>query len=313
MGEVPKESGIYAIRRKENGKAYVGSARSLASRWRGHQRLLEAKRHTSIKLQRAWNKYGPKAFEFVVLELCPLVELISAEQRWLDKFNSSKVGYNISPTAGSIFGTTRGIASKARSAIALTRLYSDPDVRRRQSEAIRAAWQRPEYRQAHMEAIRLRILKYPEQLRAARKKRRDYTKFGAYARKFVKSSRKKNQYRTWTVAEDQYLREYWESAGMNTCAQTLGRSTASVSVRANKLGLTSKGTPGFSERMRLASLARESKGDNAWRDKSVLRRLYVDEKLTLKEIGQRLGCSGGSVGKWVEAFEITRPESEKVL
>src|SRR4051794_5001336 len=63
-------SGIYAIRCKPTGKVYVGSAARITKRWNDHRQSLASGKHHSVLLQRAWEKYGPDAFEFTVLAYC---------------------------------------------------------------------------------------------------------------------------------------------------------------------------------------------------------------------------------------------------
>lgn len=41
-----------------------------------------------------------------------------------------------------------------------------------------------------------------------------------------------------------------------------------------------------------------------WRDESRLRDLYVDERLSTSEIGERLDCSRKTVEKWIKEFEL---------
>lgn len=102
-----RKSVIYCIRNIVTGKRYVGSAvRGLADRKYQHRRQLLAGKHHSILLQRAWDKYGPSAFEWIVLEVGERDTLIQLEQHWLDKLDACnpRAGYNISPTAGSNAG-----------------------------------------------------------------------------------------------------------------------------------------------------------------------------------------------------------------
>lgn len=96
--------GVYKIRNLNNGKLYIGSAAkySFKTRWAKHQRDLKRKDHHSIKLQRAWNKYGANAFVFEVLLYCDPKHCLMYEQIALDHF---KPEYNISPTAGSCLGS----------------------------------------------------------------------------------------------------------------------------------------------------------------------------------------------------------------
>lgn len=43
-----------------------------------------------------------------------------------------------------------------------------------------------------------------------------------------------------------------------------------------------------------------------WRDKEVLHRLYIEEGLTLKEMGERFGCTASTVYRWMERLNIDR-------
>lgn len=92
-------AGVYSIANTANGRAYVGSAQDVVTRFAGHRRDLRLGRHHSVKLQRAWNKYGASAFEFKVLLLCAPGALLLFEQRAIDAFDSVKSGYNVLPQA----------------------------------------------------------------------------------------------------------------------------------------------------------------------------------------------------------------------
>lgn len=102
-------SGIYEIKNLHNGKIYIGSAVNLRSRFNLHKTNLKAGKHHSIKLQRAWDKYGEGGFIFTVLaEINDKTLLIQEEQKWLDlKQPFGVFGYNTAKTAGSILGTKR--------------------------------------------------------------------------------------------------------------------------------------------------------------------------------------------------------------
>ena len=118
---MPKQSGIYKIENTINGKCYVGSAVNIKSRWAQHKRHLSRSQHHSIKLQRAWDKYGSSVFDFSILELCkPEKELLlKTEQYWIDSLDSANNGYNISPTAGSCQGMTLNEDTKEKIASSL--------------------------------------------------------------------------------------------------------------------------------------------------------------------------------------------------
>jgi group I intron endonuclease len=107
--------GIYAIRHKVKGKQYIGSAVNFYNRFKEHRSKLRRGIHHSKKLQNAWVKYGPDAFEFVVLEVVQdRNDLIAREQYWLDLHDIAKTGYNASPTAGSILGAKASAETRAK-------------------------------------------------------------------------------------------------------------------------------------------------------------------------------------------------------
>jgi len=97
-----KISGIYVIQNNINGKCYIGSAKDIKDRWRIHLNLLRRNEHHSILLQRSFNKYGEKAFNFEIISFInDLSKLIETEQIWLNFF---KPELNIAKIAGSRLG-----------------------------------------------------------------------------------------------------------------------------------------------------------------------------------------------------------------
>lgn len=60
----------------------------------------------------------------------------------------------------------------------------------------------------------------------------------------------------------------------------------------------------------------QSSGSEPYKDKELLRRLYIDEELTQKEISDRFGCSPSTVSKYLREFEIptrlSEPERRKL-
>src|SRR3990167_10276418 len=101
---VQMPGGIYQIRNTVNGKRYVGSAENLVRRESAHWTNLRRGAHHSAHLQRAWNKYGEKNFEFLVVGRCAPERLVDLEQEVIDHL---KPEYNINPTAGSSLGIRR--------------------------------------------------------------------------------------------------------------------------------------------------------------------------------------------------------------
>lgn len=96
---------IYKITNLETNKIYIGSAISFKKRCTRHLRDLKNKKHHSIFLQRAWDKYGEHNFIFQIIEEVKSKELLlEREQYYIDNL---KPAYNISPTAGSSLGIKR--------------------------------------------------------------------------------------------------------------------------------------------------------------------------------------------------------------
>jgi group I intron endonuclease len=86
--------GIYEIRCLISGKSYVGSSKSIRSRWSQHRNALRRGNHTSPRLQQAWNKHGERQFVFKILEECAPDVLFEREQFWID---SKRRDYNSMP------------------------------------------------------------------------------------------------------------------------------------------------------------------------------------------------------------------------
>lgn len=131
-----KRSGVYGIYNTINGKIYVGSAIKLHRRYVDHVYFLNLGKHHSVLLQRAWIKYGENAFEARVLEYVDdKNNLVEREQYWIDLTNSCNpsLGYNISPTAGSVLGTKHSEAAKLRRSQLLTGIVRSPETRAKMS------------------------------------------------------------------------------------------------------------------------------------------------------------------------------------
>ncbi len=59
---------IYRIINNINNKSYVGSTSAGKSRWNSHKYYLKNNKHPNQHFQNSWNKYGEKAFTFLILE-----------------------------------------------------------------------------------------------------------------------------------------------------------------------------------------------------------------------------------------------------
>lgn len=87
--------GVYLIKNTLTDTAYVGSSVNIKTRWTVHKSSLRGGYHANVHLQRAWNKYGEQAFQFVVLELCSVETLREIEQKWLDFHRKESKVYNM--------------------------------------------------------------------------------------------------------------------------------------------------------------------------------------------------------------------------
>lgn len=98
-------SGIYKIVNTITGKCYVGSAKDFEKRWTRHFNDLKSGTHSSIKLQRSYNKYGESVFIPQIIEELEYTKsaIIAREDYWISKLDSKVNGYNI---ADASFGDT---------------------------------------------------------------------------------------------------------------------------------------------------------------------------------------------------------------
>jgi len=146
MNEANTEApGIYIILNTENGKHYVGSSKCLRKRSKEHVYKLNSGKHSSRKLQHAWNKYGPDAFRFDVVEEVAESELLVREQHWMD---ATLPFYNIARRAESRAGikcseetkqkireAKANISQETRDKIAEANRRRGPEARERMREA----------------------------------------------------------------------------------------------------------------------------------------------------------------------------------
>lgn len=92
-------SGIYQIQSKiKPERIYVGSSVNIHKRWNRHLLDLKNNIHSSIKLQRHYNKYGKCDLIFSIKIGCDKDDLITTEQFFIDLinpyFNNCKVAGN---------------------------------------------------------------------------------------------------------------------------------------------------------------------------------------------------------------------------
>jgi group I intron endonuclease len=126
---IPNAAGIYRIVHVATGRMYIGSAMNLHIRRKNHFNTLRNNKHKNPKLQRAFNKYGPDAFRFEVLEYVLVPELLTArEEYWFSKLRPfDSRGFNISPIAGSNLGVKYTPEAVEKSRVARTGKKSTPE------------------------------------------------------------------------------------------------------------------------------------------------------------------------------------------
>lgn len=125
---INRNSGIYKILNKINGKFYIGSATDFYERWHSHKHYLNNSNHHNSHLQRAWDKYWSTSFEFIILEECEKEKLEEREQHWINTTNccNKEIGYNINFIANNASGVKRSPETKAKmSAWQIGRVLTD--------------------------------------------------------------------------------------------------------------------------------------------------------------------------------------------
>lgn len=87
---------VYKITNKVNEKKYIGITSDIKRRFYQHVWMLRNNRHHSIKLQRAYNKYGEDSFSFDIIEEvdCDADQIAKREILYIALFDSCDNGYN---------------------------------------------------------------------------------------------------------------------------------------------------------------------------------------------------------------------------
>mgnify|MGYP003472962369 CR=1 FL=1 len=105
---------IYKIENIVNSKCYIGSSNNYSRRKKRHFENLKQNVHHSIKLQRAYNKYGSANFRIYELESFNFIskeKTLEREQYYIDII---KPEYNICMVAGSQLGLKRSDVFKKK-------------------------------------------------------------------------------------------------------------------------------------------------------------------------------------------------------
>lgn len=114
--------GVYKIVSKTNGKTYIGSSININVRKRNHFNNLRSRRHTNSKLQNHYNKYGVDDLIFEIIETTnDPNEVLKIEQKYIDKLDTFKTGFNMSPNAGNSLGRKHSEETKMK----ISKIQSD--------------------------------------------------------------------------------------------------------------------------------------------------------------------------------------------
>lgn len=140
-----EKCGIYAIENTINGKVYIGQAQDIYVRWHNHCAALR-KGTATVKLMRAWSKYGAENFRFLILEECPRSMLDAREQAWIDTLDAVASGYNINPTAGSCRGIKQTPERVAKTSKRAMKQWEDPEIAGRMVASVTKTRQTSQYR-----------------------------------------------------------------------------------------------------------------------------------------------------------------------
>src|SRR5688500_2771396 len=98
------------------GKVSVASSMDLNRRIGRQRRKHNLRRHLNAHRQAAWNKYGPDAFVFEIIETVGPECLLNAEQRHIDSHKAAdrNCGFNIRMKAESNVGLPVSKETRAR-------------------------------------------------------------------------------------------------------------------------------------------------------------------------------------------------------
>jgi group I intron endonuclease len=91
------DCGIYKIENLINNKIYIGSSININDRKYKHFWMLRKNIHDNNHLQNSYNKFGEENFNFGVLELCDINDLVTLENKYIELYKADDLefGYNL--------------------------------------------------------------------------------------------------------------------------------------------------------------------------------------------------------------------------
>ena len=118
---------VYMIKNTVNGKVYIGSSVNGYRRYNSHISHLRNGVHSSIRLQRSFNKYGAEAFVFIVLKYTDKNQHRKEEARVLKMLDATNPenGYNNSDL------TERGVIKHTESSLEKMRIAQKISAKKR--------------------------------------------------------------------------------------------------------------------------------------------------------------------------------------
>ncbi len=156
-------SGVYKIINKQNGRIYIGSAKSFKKRFHQHHQSLKSNKHSNKFLQHDFNKCGPDAFIFEVLEVVDGDQRFITEQTHLDQYYDKQDDcYNFKKETVQkerSVGSHTPEETKKKMSDSMKKIWAEDEEYRTfqsvyQSKKTKELWEDPEYRAKHVEKIR---------------------------------------------------------------------------------------------------------------------------------------------------------------
>lgn len=149
-----KQSCVYLIRNRVNGKVYVGKTNNAQHRWSQHVSA-SRKSHHHMPVVRALKKYGPRNFTFEVLENFDSENAaLRAEVRWISYYESNDRGKGYNLDKGGLGGKTFSAATRAKLSLALRGRKLSPEHVAKMSASLKGRKLSPETK-AKMSAAKL--------------------------------------------------------------------------------------------------------------------------------------------------------------
>ena len=144
---------IYVVTNTKNGKVYVGKTiKPFDGRWQEHLRDARAKR--GHYLHNAIRKHGVDAFQFEIVDMAFGEDDLNSKEReyiFREVAVEPKFGYNLNSGGGK--GCVVSESTKKKQAESVKEVMARPEVKQRQSDGVKAAWERSGYRQRHAAAM----------------------------------------------------------------------------------------------------------------------------------------------------------------